>query len=151
MSYQIFLCLTNTKTCVCTIRRHLRVGDKAHLERLITKEDIQQFGNLSGDWNPIHFEKDGKRSIVHGALLNGFVSAALGTKLPGPGTILVEQYLRYPNPCYEGDRIQITIEIVSVKRIVECKFVCAVEDRVVLRGLAKVILPRRNNSSGDNC
>ena len=51
---------------------------KFELVRLITKADVENFGRVSGDTNPVHFEGD--QPIVHGALLIGIVSGIIGTK-----------------------------------------------------------------------
>lgn len=124
---------------ISNYERNINVGDKATMEKIITERDLQLFKEITQDWNPVHFQKE-KRSIVHGALLNGLVSAVFGTKLPGPGTILAEQVLKFPNSCYTGDKVTVVVEVVSVRKIVECKFNCTVCDTVVLSGTAKLIV-----------
>lgn len=127
---------TTVSTRVISTKRDLKVGDTAFLEKLITESDLKSFMEVSTDRNPVH---SGEKCIVHGALLNGLVSAAFGTKLPGPGTILVEQHLRFPNPCYVGEKVKVTVEVLSVRKIVECSFQCTVGEKVVLFGTAKMV------------
>ena len=70
----------------------------------VTDSDIVQFAQSTGDNNPVHLDADyakttpfGKR-IAHGMLSAGFISTALGTKLPGPGTIYLRQTLEFRRP-----------------------------------------------------
>ncbi|CAG5095481.1 Similar to Fcp3C: Follicle cell protein 3C-1 (Drosophila melanogaster) [Cotesia congregata] len=67
--------------------RKFKVGDKVSVVRKITDDDVLNFAKLTNDYNPIHVSAEKK--LVHGALLNGFLSGVLGTKLPGPGTIVM--------------------------------------------------------------
>ena len=121
---------------VISTKRDLKVGDKATLEKVITEDDVKSFIEVSLDRNPLH---SGEKCVVHGALLNGLVSATFGTKLPGPGTILVEQHLRFPNPCYVGEKVTVTVEVVSVRKIIECSFRCSVGEKIVLHGTARMV------------
>ena len=123
----------------CIFRRQISTGDKFTSTRIFTADDLRSFAQLTGDWNPIHFQKHPNRSLVHGALLNGLVSGAIGCHLPGPGTILIEQSVKFPNPCYVGDSVQLVVEIISARKITECKFTCSVGEKIVLHGMAKVI------------
>jgi acyl dehydratase len=124
----------------------VKEGDKVTEERYITQEDVDAFAELTGDHNPVH--KVGSRTsdhpvIVHGALLNGLISGVIGTKLPGPGTVVVSQTLHFPNPCYSGEHVTVTVEITAVRKLIVCKFNCTVnrESRItVLHGEAKLIL-----------
>lgn len=96
------------------------------------------FAELTGDYNPIHVES--ARNIAHGALLNGLVSGIIGTKLPGPGTIVIEQNLTFPKPCYAGDTVEVTVKIVSIRKIVMCTYMCIANgDKVVMEGEAKLM------------
>ncbi|KAH0564349.1 hypothetical protein KQX54_011534 [Cotesia glomerata] len=113
--------------------RKFKVGDKVSVVRKITEDDVMNFAKLTNDYNPIHVSAEKK--LVHGALLNGFLSGVLGTKLPGPGTIVVHQTLNFLKPCYAGDTIDITIEILSARKIIKCGYKLVTDDeRVVLEG-----------------
>ncbi|KAH6926835.1 hypothetical protein HPB50_022561 [Hyalomma asiaticum] len=86
------------------VSRCISVGDTASIERTFTKSDVDKFAALTGDCNPIHLDVDYAQSknfsacVVHGALINGLVSAVIGTKLPGPGCVVVHQVLEFPKP-----------------------------------------------------
>lgn len=116
----------------------IKDGDQISIKKTVGLDDILKFVALTGDCNPIHLMCP--KNIVHGALLNGFVSSVLGTKLPGPGTIVVEQILKFPNPCYVGDTIEIEVQIVSSRKIIQCEYKCiANRERIVLEGNAKLV------------
>lgn len=119
-------------------RRKITVGDSVSEHRIITPEDVKLFSELTGDFNPIH---RGKNPIVHGALLNGFVSGLIGMKLPGPGTILVKEHLRFPNPCYAEDSVTVTVKIAEVRKLIICSFSVISHkcNNIVLEGEAKVL------------
>lgn len=116
----------------------LREGDQVSVFKVITNDDIRRFAELTGDYNPIHIES--AKNIAHGALLNGLVSGLIGTKLPGAGTIVIEQSLTFPKPCYAGDLVEVTVKIVSVRKIIRCIFMCVANgNKVVLEGEARVM------------
>lgn len=120
------------------VQTNLKPGSRVSILRVITKEDVLAFAQLTNDYNPIHVNSE--KNIAHGAFLNGLLSGILGTKLPGPGTLVVEQVLRFPKPCYVGDTVELSVEIVAVRKIIKCKYKCiANTNRVVLEGEAKLI------------
>lgn len=130
----------------------IKEGDKVSEVRCISQEDVDTFAKLTGDHNPIH-KVWGSTSnhpvIVHGALLNGLISGVIGTKLPGPGTMVVSQTLHFPHPCYTGETVTVTVEITSIRKLIVCRFSCTVnrETRItVLHGEAKLI-PVKNFSN----
>ena len=75
-----------------------------------------------------------------------YVSAILGTKLPGPGCIYVNQALRFKAPVKSGDTVitRVTVtKLVPEKRFVELKTQCLVQGKVVIDGEATVMVPRK--------
>ncbi|KAK2586615.1 hypothetical protein KPH14_011488 [Odynerus spinipes] len=136
---------TPTETCSTGAFKGLKKGDQVSIFKTITNSDVLDFARLTKDYNPIHINST--KNIVHGALLNGLVSGVLGTKLPGPGTIVAEQILKFPNPCYVGDTVEIIVQIISVRKIVKCEYnLIANEDRIVLKGEAKLIIQTDKNN-----
>jgi acyl dehydratase len=125
----------------------IRPGDRASIEHVFTTEDVAAFARLSGDDNPIHLDTEAavaagfEREVVHGVLVTSLISRLLGTQLPGPGTILLGQELRYRRPVHPGDRLRATVEVTTVR---EDKPVIVLKtwvegDEVVLDGEATVI------------
>ncbi|XP_018345661.1 PREDICTED: uncharacterized protein LOC108750609 [Trachymyrmex septentrionalis] len=104
---------TKIRSFAVTTMNNLREGDQVSVLKVITNDDILKFAELTGDHNPIHTES--ARNIAHGALLNGLVSGLIGTKLPGAGTIVIEQNITFPKPCYAGDTVKVIVKITSIK------------------------------------
>jgi acyl dehydratase len=98
-----------------------KVGDQASITRKVRFWHINWFARITGDNNPVHLDEEvakktsfGRR-IAHGMLSAGFISAVLGTRLPGVGSIYVSQTLNFKKPVYPGDKITTTAEVVEVK------------------------------------
>jgi len=89
----------------------MRIGD----------EQIEAFAQLSGDRNPVHFDDAfAKRlgfegHIAHGAVTAALLSAVLGMDLPGPGSVFLEQRVRFLKPVRPGDTITAALEVVRVR------------------------------------
>lgn len=116
----------------------VKVGDTVSVDRKITESDLQKFVELSGDSNAFHVNTP---KIVHGAFLMSLVSGVMGTKLPGHGSLLLKQQMRFPRACFVNEKVTITVNVTEVKRIITCAFdVYAHKDKViVLDGEAKIM------------
>ena len=130
----------------------LKVGMSATYARTVTEADIVLFAGVSGDTNPVHLNHEyafttmfGGR-IAHGMLSAGFISTALGTKLPGPGCIYMSQNLKFKAPVKAGDTVRATVtitEIMPEKKRVALSTICTVSDKTVIEGDAVVMVPSR--------
>jgi 3-hydroxybutyryl-CoA dehydratase len=130
----------------------LTIGMTARFARTVTEADLVLFAGLSGDSNPVHMDETYARGtvfkgrIAHGMLSAAFVSTAIGTKLPGPGTIYCSQNLRFKAPVRIGDTVEARVTVIDIvleKRRVSLKTTCSVGDIVVIDGDAEVMVPRR--------
>ncbi len=130
----------------------LEVGQTASVAKTITEADILLFAAVSTDTNPVHIDADAaKRSqfgerIAHGMLSAGLISAVLGTRLPGPGTIYLSQTLKFLAPVRIGATVTATAEIVALdpaRRRATMRTVCRVGETVVIEGEALVMVPSR--------
>jgi len=130
----------------------LKEGMTDTFSKTVTEADITNFADISGDTNPAHLNKEFaaktifKDCIAHGMLSVGFISAALGTKLPGPGAIYVAQNLRFKAPVKAGDTVtaRVTVtKLVPEKRFVELETVCTVNDKPVIIGEATMMVSSR--------
>ena len=82
-------------------------GISETLTKTVSDADILGFADITGDHNPVHLDDDYaagtmfKKRIAHGMLSASFISAVLGTRLPGPGCIYLSQSLKFsaPVPC----------------------------------------------------
>ena len=118
--------------------------------KTISETDVYLFAGITGDFNPLHINElyanktKFKKRIVHGMLTSSFISTILGNKLPGIGTILLEQNCSFVKPVYIGDTITAYIEvknIIEVKRIVQFHTLCKNQNNeIVLHGEAKVLI-----------
>jgi 3-hydroxybutyryl-CoA dehydratase len=131
----------------------LRIGQTASLGKTITEADILMYAAVSTDTNPVHIDAEvakqsvfGER-IAHGMLSAGLISAVLGTRLPGPGTLYMRQSLRFAAPVKIGDTVRATVTITSLnpeKKRATLSTVCTVGDEVVIDGEAYVQVPSRS-------
>jgi 3-hydroxybutyryl-CoA dehydratase len=130
----------------------LGVGQSAELTNTVDAEGIDAFARVTGDVNPVHLDEayaattPFKTRIAHGMLSAGYISAVIGTKLPGPGAIYISQALRFKRPVKIGDvvttRATIT-EIDTEKSRITLETVCTVGDKAVVEGEAVIMVPRR--------
>jgi 3-hydroxybutyryl-CoA dehydratase len=130
----------------------LQVGQSASVAKTITEADILLYSAVSTDTNPVHLDAEaaarsqfGER-IAHGMLSAGLISAVLGTKLPGPGTIYLGQTLRFRAPVKIGATVTATAEVTAldpVKRRATLRTVCTVGEETVIEGEALVMVPSR--------
>lgn len=129
----------------------LRVGQSARQSRTLTADDIAAFAAVSGDVNPAHLDADyAGATLFHGVIAHGMwgaglISKLLGTALPGPGTIYLEQTLRFLKPVHVGDTLRVTATVLTkeeLKRRVTLD--CEIKNQtgaLVLAGVATVIAP----------
>lgn len=125
------------------------VGQRAEITKTISAEDVERFTELSGDNNPLHMASGYDKNlpfsgrVCHGLLAASYISAVLGTKLPGPGTVYLGQTLSFRKPVYVGDTVTAKAEIVSIreeKEIITLKTTiikqngdCAIEGEAVVK------------------
>jgi len=109
------------------------VGQRASRSLTLTSEHVKTFAQLTGDYNPLHFDPEfvartklGKL-VVQGGLTTGLLHALVAMDLPGPGTVFLSQNWKFTAPVYIGDTITAEAEIVSVH---ESKPVCQLRVRV---------------------
>ena len=129
----------------------LQIGQTARLVRTLSQADIQAFAAVSGDTNPAHLDPVyADATMFHGVIAHGMwggalISAVLGTALPGPGTIYLEQSLRFSRPVRVGDTLTVTVTVLNKeegKNRVELDcLVTNQQQEKVLAGVARVLAP----------
>lgn len=100
---------------LCTFHYHeIQVGmNKAH-DYVITPEVYGRFLAAFEDYSPVHVDEAFAKSrgfsgkVMHGSILNGFISHFVGMQFPGRLSLLLSVDLRFSNPCYLGDSIRLT-------------------------------------------
>ena len=125
---------------------NLSVGQTAQRSLTLTPAHVQTFAELTGDYNPLHFDpafaagtKFG-RLVVQGGLTTGLLHALVATDLPGPGTVFLSQNWKFTAPVYIGDTITAQVEVLSVhvsKPVTQLRVTVTRQDgEVVLEGEA---------------
>ena len=134
------------------------VGEKDKVSKTISESDVYLFAGISGDFNPVHVNRVeaenslfGKQ-IVHGILVAGLLSNVIGMKLPGPGTIYMEQNLKFKKPVYIGDTITAYVEVEEIlntgKNILKLNtWANNQSGEKVIEGYAVVKAPEREESN----
>ena len=121
----------------------LSIGMREDYSKTVTDADILTFADISGDTNPVHLDPDYasgtvfKERIAHGMLSASFISALLGTRLPGPGAIYLSQSLRFRAPVMIGDLViasAVVTEVNREKKRIVLDTVCKVGDKTVIDG-----------------
>lgn len=128
----------------------LAVGDRDSLRKTMTEADVVIFSGMSLDTNPVHIDALTARDsrfggrIVHGMLVSSLISAVIGTRLPGAGTIYMEQSLRFVKPVPVGATVEAQVEVVEIlpRGRVRLATNCVDEDGdFVVEGEALVLVP----------
>lgn len=103
------------------MEREITVGLKGSIRRTISEADIVLFAGLTGDLNPVHIDEIAAsesrfgRRIAHGMLASGLISAVVGTRVPGPGTIYLKQNLNFRKPIYINDTVTAIVEVTGLR------------------------------------
>ena len=130
----------------------LQVGMSASYERVVTTTDIEAFAAVSGDHNPVHLDEEFAKTtrfkgrIAHGLLSASFISTAIASKLPGPGSIYLGQNLSFKRPVRPGEKVEARVTVTAVnleKGQATLKTQCLVGETVVIDGEAIVLAPHR--------
>ncbi|MGV1004736.1 MAG: MaoC family dehydratase [Candidatus Nanopelagicales bacterium] len=98
----------------------LSIGSSDSLTKTVSAEDVAMFAQATGDNNRVHTDADYAAGtmfgqvIAHGMLGAGLISAVLGMRLPGTGTIYLGQDLRFSAPILIGDTLTATVTITEL-------------------------------------
>ena len=131
----------------------MEIGEKASFTKTVTETDVVNYAGVTGDFNPAHINEEYAKNtmfkgrIAHGMLGAGFISAVLGTKLPGPGAIYISQEIKFTAPVKINDTVTATAEVIEKneeKNRVTIKTTCTnQEDKTVIKGEAVLMPPKK--------
>lgn len=122
-------------------RRGIKETPKYIEKRIITQADVDQFTKLTGDTNPIHsVDAPEEKRCVHGAFLNAIVSGVIGTKLPGNGSIVLQQDFAFPHKCVCDEEITISVKIIENRHVKKIAYDCKQFDKVIFTGTANIVV-----------
>ncbi|MBX6365539.1 MAG: MaoC family dehydratase, partial [Gemmatimonadetes bacterium] len=97
------------------------VGARAERTRAVTAEDIVRFSEISGDYNPLHYDAAAARAsrfgeiIVQGGVTSAILNAVVAEDLPGPGTVFLHVDWSFRAPVRPGDTITGAVEVLEVR------------------------------------
>jgi len=124
-------------------------GTRASFPFVVSASEMQAFAHLSGDDNPIHFDREFAASrglpgpIVFGGLLLAKISRLLGGVLPGHGCIWAGTNISFVSPLCVGEEAVLDAEVVQVSPavgLVKIEHTIRCGERVILRGNSETIL-----------
>ena len=97
----------------------ISIGQKATRSITLTADHVKTFADLSGDYNPLHFDESFvaktkfKKLVVQGGLTTGLLHALVAMDMPGPGTVFLSQNCKFTAPVFIGDTITAEAEVIS--------------------------------------
>ena len=98
----------------------MKIGIVEKFTTSIDNDTIKKFIELSGDYNPLHsdkqyaIEKGMKDVVAHGMLTSSFYSKLVGLYLPGEKCILHEINISFRKPVYPGDTLTVVGEVLEI-------------------------------------
>jgi len=100
--------------------KNITFGQKATRSITLTQDHVKTFAELSGDYNPLHFDENFVKKtkfgklVVQGGLTTGLLHALVAMDMPGPGTVFLSQNWKFTAPVFIGDTITAKAEVLSV-------------------------------------
>ena len=125
----------------------ITIGDVYEFEREITEKDVQGFSKLTGDYNPLHLDKEYAektnlgRNIVHGMLAGSLFSTLLGMYCPGKRNLYMSQTLQFRNPIFFNEKLLIKGTITEKSdstKMISIKTEIRDREKLLITGEAKV-------------
>ena len=132
--------------------RQIKVGQAAEMSKTVSESDVYLFAGITGDFNPAHVNEEYakgtffKERIAHGLLSAGFISAVIAAKLPGPGSVYVNQSLKFLAPVYIGDTVTARVEAIDVdidKNRLRLRTTCTKQDGTMVIDGEAIISPSK--------
>jgi len=127
----------------------LTEGLQAVVDFSVTPQQMLQFAEISGDFNPLHTDDAFARAkgfdgaVVYGALMIAKVSQLIGMRLPGRNSVWASVSLDFRKPLYVGQAAQVEGLVTAVSAstgMIELKLTVRAEGKVLAKGTAEVVL-----------
>lgn len=133
----------------------LKVGQAAQKQFRVSAEHVIEFAKISGDNNPLHLDPEYAartqfgQVIAPGLLVSSHISALIAMRLPGPGSIYVEQNLRFRAPVFLDEELTASVLVEELEpegsRVVLTTSVTKAGGEIVISGFAIVKAPRESS------
>ena len=143
--------MTTTPQAQILALSELAEGLQTTVDFHVTAQQMQQFAELSGDFNPLHTDDAFARSkglegaVVYGALMVAKVSQLIGMRLPGRDSVWASVSLDFRKPLYVGQAAQVEGVITAVSEstgMVGLKLTVRAAGKVLAKGTAEVVVGR---------
>ena len=129
----------------------LNIGDFKEIELKISRDEINNYAAVSGDYSPIHVDEEYASKtrfggcLAHGMYLGAVISRIIGMEMPGEGTIYVSQNLNFKNPIYVDDVVKVRVSVKGIDLAINRVFLqtdCfGVDNNILIEGEGVVIPP----------
>jgi acyl dehydratase len=89
-------------------------GQSATRTLHVTAEAVRKYAEITGDYNPLHFDEAFTaktrfgRLMAQGGIATGLLHALVAMDLPGPGSVFMSQEWSFPRPVFIGDTLTAT-------------------------------------------
>lgn len=134
-----------------TVWADIEVGQEAAISRTCTERDLFLFAHVSGNINPSTLpdadpDNDMNEPVVAPSMwVASLVSAVLGNRLPGPGTLYRSQTLRFGPRVRVGDMLEARVRCIAKGETPFATFETSIvrqeDNAVVCEGIAEVEAP----------
>ncbi|MDN7245966.1 MaoC/PaaZ C-terminal domain-containing protein [Planococcus shenhongbingii] len=98
----------------------MNVGEKLKLTEKIEDKDLLLYLGLTNDGNPLYIQHDFasqtvfEKPVVPNIMLTGIITSAISKYLPGPGSYINEQRLKFKQPVFHYSTIEFLLEVTDV-------------------------------------
>jgi len=125
----------------------IKEGETYQFTKKITGNDVLEFANLTGDFNPLHVDKEFgeksqfKRNIVHGMLVGSMFSTLIGMYCPGMKSLYLSQTLNFKIPIFYDDTVTVKGTVTAKNdaiHLITLKTEIIKEGKICINGEAKI-------------
>jgi acyl dehydratase len=128
---------------------NLAVGMTAEECFCVEPSELDEFAEISGDYNPLHMSASFANSkgfagrVVHGAFLVARISQIIGMRLPGKQALLTGLNLSFVRPIVVGDPVSLSLSVEFISpatRMLEVSIIANVSGQCAARGKAEIVV-----------
>lgn len=126
----------------------ISVGQTFELVRSFSAQDVLAFAALSGDYSPLHVNREYAAGtefgaqVVHGVLLASLFSQLVGMRVPGKHALYLGQDLSFRRPVRIDETVRAVVKVVgksdATRTLVLSTEIRSTDDKVIVMGTAKV-------------